>query len=820
MERLIYSFNENPGNRAKELGALGNALSEMTKMGMPVPFGFNISELFHQKYNENPIEAFDQLFVEMSGYIEDLEKVAGKELGSDSNPLFLAVRASKAYGVAKIPDAILNVGFNDITVQGIARKTGNPLFAYKNYLNFLMNYGNFVRGIPLSSFAGYEHLDAVSDLSTLKTLVSEYKKTIEESVGEEFPQDVRVQLRHAIEAVLNLKHGNNAKKYEDIFDLQIPDSIPITVQMMVFGNLNERSGSGAVYSRSPVNGSKLLFGDYAPMLQSDECLKGRAKPGFCDELATLMPDIYKNLLRIMDILENCYQDMQFVEFLVEDGRLYILHRSAGDRSATASIRIAMDLLDEGIIGEEHAVMRVNPKKIGRILHPVLSSDELELKPFLTNGIPTSTGIASGRLFYDYDSAVIAKNNGDSVIFVVDECTTENLNLLFMFDGVVSKNGGSTCIAALNARDMRFPLITGCADISCDSGDASICMGNQCLCEGDLVSMDASTGSIYLGDVKRQFPPISPHFVKLMKIADKIRKIAVMANADTPEDVKSAIAMGANAIGICKTDTMLEEVQNNDVLQRVNVEEDPESRRDIIMEMIPAHKQQFKRIFEVLGDREITISLAKSSGDLSIPILEMQIKTVFAAAFENFDEHSIMPEIKILIPGIAFSKEFEMMRNAIDEIAAGSFKESGQKILYSVGVMIDSPRALLIAAGLAAISDFLLFDADKLTRCFFGTEADKEYIHKKYIKNGICKFSPFERIDADGVGLVIRNAMRDVQLEKNNIRFGLYGEPVSDPATLAYCNDVGMNYVTSSPYKLFSIRLAAAQAVIRANRERG
>lgn len=819
MERLIYSFNENPGNRAGEFGALGNALSEMTKMGIPVPFGFNISELFHQMYNEDIVEAFDALFAEMSTYIEDLEKVAGKELGSDSNPLFLAVRAGKAHGVAKIPDAVLNVGFNDITVEAVACKTGNSLFAYRNYLRFLMNYGNFVRGIPLSSFSGGERLYTAGDLSMLKTAVSEYKKTIAESSGAEFPQDVRIQLRDSIEAVLNLKHGGNAKKYEDILNLRVPDLIPLTVQMMAFGDLNERSGSGAVYSRSPVSGAKLLFGDFAPMLQAVDCLQGHVKPGFCDVMAAVFPNAHKNLLRIMDILESCYQDMQFVEFVVEDDRLYLLHRSAGNRSAAASIRIAMDLLDEGIIDEEHAVMRVDPVKIGRILHPVFSSDELELKPFITNGIPTSAGIASGRLFYDYESAVNAKNNGDSVIFAVDECTSENLDLLFTFDGVISKSGGSTCIAALNARDMRFPLITGCAEISSGGEDGLICMGNQCLSEGDTVSMDASTGSVYLGDVKRQFPPISPHFSKLMKIADKIKKIAVMANADNSDDVKHAITMGANAIGNCRTDAMLKEKQIDDVLRRANAEENPETRRSIIMEILPMHRRQFKKIFEVSADREITISLAKSFCDSSCSMLEMQIKSVFEAAFEIFDEQAIMPEIKILISGIAFSKEFEMMRNAIDEIADNCFKESGQRILYSVGVMMESPRALLIAGELAAISDFILFDADKLTCCLFGMQDDKGYIYKKYIKSGICKFSPFVRMDTDGVGLIIRNAMREAQLEKNNIRFGLCGKLLSDPATITYCNDVGMNYVTSSPYKLFSIRLAAAQAVIRANREK-
>ncbi len=832
MERLIYSFNEDAGSRMAELGELGNSLAEMTKMGIPVPFGFNVSERFHQEYKDNSAEAFEALFAEMGAYIEDLEKVAGKVFGSDSNPLFLAVRSAlggKTYGLT---DAVLNVGFNDITVEALGRKTGDLIFAYKNYLYFLRSYGCMIRGITEEMFYGCGQIDTDVDLSEMQAMVEQYKGLILRETGMEFPQDPYVQLRESMEAVLN--SDTNLGQLMGELGVSANGLIPITVQMMVYGNLNERSGAGAVYSRNPITGAKFVFGDFASMTQGDAISSGSGRMGFFPDMASLMPETYGNLIRIIEILEDTYGDMQLIKFAVEDGRLYILHRSDGDRSTAASVRIAMDFLEGSRIDEDTAIMRIDPEKIGRILYPIFSSDELELKPFITNGSPTSAGIASGRIFCDYNKAEIAKRSGDAVIFVADECSEHNIHEVFAFDGVLAKRGGSTSMSAIFARHMHYPLINGC-DVRYNADDKTVNVGMQVLNEGDIVSIDASTGSIYLGEIKRQFPPITPHFSALMKMADKIKDISIMATAETPDDVKAAMSMGAAGIGIYRTAGVLAGPEIRDALRAMDQDVRGGEIQDSADKIYIAHKEDFSNIFKILDDREVTIMLLDlPDGTMSNPgsecdlsglcgarigifypyILELQAKAVFDAALEIFAEKAIIPEIKILIPAVGLHGEFKKLRAVIDTVASECFMRNGKNISYAVGSMVDVPRGAVIAGRIAELSDFIIFDANSLTRFTFGVSKDcADMLDMRYASENIYDFNPFVRIDEEGVGALIRFAMRNARNERSNIKFGLCGEVLANPKSVKFCNDIDINYISASPYKLFSMRLSAAQAEI-------
>ncbi|MDO4833534.1 MAG: pyruvate, phosphate dikinase [Bacillota bacterium] len=871
MQKFVYSFNEGSKDMRDLLGGKGANLAEMTKIGLPVPFGFTVTtEACTRYYEEGQTigqDIVDDIYVKLA----DLENVSGKKFGDHANPLLVSVRSGARISMPGMMDTILNLGLNDESVEGLADLTGNPRFAYDSYRRFMQMFGDVVMGISKSEydviFDGQKEKKGVkfdTELNTddLKEVIAGYKELYRKEIGSDFPQDPKEQLMEAIKAVFRSWNTERAILYRQLND--IPDSIgtAVNVQSMVFGNMGDTSGTGVAFTRNAATGENKLFGEFLVNAQGEDVVAGIRTPQPIAEMAQAFPEVYAEFTRIADLLEKHYRDMQDMEFTVERGKLFMLQTRNGKRTAPAAVKIAVDMVDEGLISKEEAVMRIEPAQIDQLLHPMFDEKELKAAKKMTKGLPASPGAACGQIYFNAEDAAAAAANGTKVILVRLETSPEDLAGMVAAEGILTARGGMTSHAAVVARGMGKCCVSGCSEIKVDEAARQLGIGENVFAEGDYISLNGSTGEVIKGEVKTVPPELSGDFGTIMSWADEIRTLKVRTNADNPRDAKQAIDFGAQGIGLCRTEHMFFEEERIPAIRRMIMADTEEERREALSFLLPFQKGDFKGIYEAMEDRPVTIrlldpplhefiphtdeelheladfigkpyeKLAKKAEELhefnpmlghrgcrlavTFPeIAEMQAEAIITAAMEVRKEkgYDIVPEI--MIPLIGSRKELAYVKKTVVETIDRVFEREGVEFPYLVGTMIEIPRAALTADEIAEEAEFFSFGTNDLTQMGFGfSRDDTGNIIKEYKEKGIFEDDPFQSLDQTGIGKLVQMAVELGKRTRPNIHLGICGEHGGDPKSIDFCHRVGLQYVSCSPFRVPIARLAAAQAAIR------
>ena len=874
MAKYVYSFNEGSKDMRNLLGGKGANLAEMTNIGLPVPFGFTITTDVCRKYTEDGGVLDQAVIDEVWEHIAELEEVMGKKFGDNENPLLVSVRSGAPISMPGMMDTILNLGLNDVAVEGLAKKTGNDRFAYDSYRRFMQMFGDVVMEIKKSNFdavfegqkkkAGVEY-DVELTTDDLKEVIKGYKEVVRRELGREFPQEPKDQLLEAIKAVFRSWNNERAILYRKMYD--IPDSLgtAVNVQSMVFGNSGNDSGTGVAFTRNPANGDSKLFGEFLVNAQGEDVVAGIRTPQPISEMADAFPEVYTQFEKIANTLENHYKDMQDMEFTVEDRKLFMLQTRNGKRTAAAAVKIAVDLVKEGLIDKDTAVMRVEPEMIDQLLHPVFDAEELKKATPVTKGLPASPGAATGQIVFSADDAGAFAAEGKKVILVREETSPEDLAGMVAAEGILTARGGMTSHAAVVARGMGKCCVAGCKEITVDEAAKTLTVGGKVYKEGDSISLNGSDGSVYTEAIKTLAPELSGDFGQIMEWADEARTLKVRTNADNPRDAKQAVEFGAEGIGLCRTEHMFFDDERIPKIRRMILADDEADRREALAGLLPYQKEDFKGIYKAMGDRPVTIRLLdpplheflpKTEEDIKelseqfgIPyekvvsktlelhefnpmlghrgcrlavtypeIAEMQTEAIISAALEvrKEDGLDIVPEI--MVPLVGHVNELKFVKNTIVEVADRLIAESGEKMKYMVGTMIEIPRAALTADEIAEEAEFFSFGTNDLTQMGFGfSRDDTGAIIKEYVAKGILENDPFQSLDQTGVGKLIRLAAEGGRKTRPNIKLGICGEHGGDPASIRFCHEVGLNYVSCSPFRVPIARLAAAQAAITEKR---
>lgn len=871
MGKFVYSFNEGSKDMRDLLGGKGANLAEMTKIGLPVPFGFTVTtEACTRYYDEGQTigqDIVDDIYVKLA----DLEAVTEKKFGDVSNPLLVSVRSGAKISMPGMMDTILNLGLNDETVEGLSALTENPRFAYDSYRRFMQMFGDVVMGISKSKydeiFDGQKEskgvqFDTELDTDDLKEVIKGYKALYKKEIGNDFPQDPKEQLMEAIKAVFRSWNTERAILYRQLNE--IPDSIgtAVNVQSMVFGNMGDTSGTGVAFTRNAATGEKKLFGEFLVNAQGEDVVAGIRTPQPIAEMAQAFPEVYAEFERIADLLENHYKDMQDMEFTVERGKLYMLQTRNGKRTAPAAVKIAVDMVEEGLINKEEAVMRIEPAQIDQLLHPTFDADELKNAEKLTKGLPASPGAACGKIYFNASDAEAAVANGEKVILVRLETSPEDLAGMVAAEGILTARGGMTSHAAVVARGMGKCCVSGCAEIKVDEAGKKLGIGDYTFVEGDFISLDGSAGEVIKGQVKTVPPELSGDFGTIMGWADEIRTLRVRTNADNPRDAKQAVEYGAQGIGLCRTEHMFFEEDRIPAIRRMIMADTEEERREALSYLLPYQKGDFKGIYEAMEERPVTIrlldpplhefiphteeelrelaeqigkpyeKLAKKAEELhefnpmlghrgcrlavTFPeIAEMQAEAIITAALEVRREkgYDIIPEI--MVPLVGVEKELAYVKKVVVDTIDRVFEREGVEFPYLVGTMIEIPRAALTADEIAKEAEFFSFGTNDLTQMGFGfSRDDTGKIIKEYRDKGILEDDPFQSLDQTGIGKLVQMAVELGKKTRPNIHLGICGEHGGDPKSIDFCQRVGLQYVSCSPFRVPIARLAAAQAAIR------
>ena len=870
MAKYVYSFNEGSKDMRNLLGGKGANLAEMTNIGLPVPFGFTITTDVCRKYTEDGGVLDQAVIDEVWEHIAELEEVMGKKFGDNENPLLVSVRSGAPISMPGMMDTILNLGLNDVAVEGLAKKTGNDRFAYDSYRRFMQMFGDVVMEIKKSNFdvvfegqkkkAGVEY-DVELTTDDLKEVIKGYKEVVKRELGREFPQEPKDQLLEAIKAVFRSWNNERAILYRNMYG--IPDSLgtAVNVQSMVFGNSGNDSGTGVAFTRNPANGDSKLFGEFLVNAQGEDVVAGIRTPQPISEMADAFPEVYTQFEKIANTLENHYKDMQDMEFTVEDRKLYMLQTRNGKRTAAAAVKIAVDLVKEGLIDKDTAVMRVEPDMIDQLLHPVFDAEELKKATPVTKGLPASPGAATGQIVFNAEDAGAFAAEGKKVILVREETSPEDLAGMVAAEGILTARGGMTSHAAVVARGMGKCCVAGCKEISVDEAAKTLTVGGKVYKEGDSISLNGSDGSVYTEAIKTLAPELSGDFGQIMEWADEARTLKVRTNADNPRDAAQAVAFGAEGIGLCRTEHMFFDDERIPKIRRMILAEDEADRREALAGLLPYQKEDFKGIYKAMGDRPVTIRLLdpplheflpKTEEDIKelseqfgIPyekvvsktlelhefnpmlghrgcrlavtypeIAEMQTEAIISAALEVRKEDGLEIVPEIMVPLVGHVNELKFVKDTIVEVADRLIAESGEKMKYMVGTMIEIPRAALTADEIAEEAEFFSFGTNDLTQMGFGfSRDDTGAIIKEYVGKGILENDPFQSLDQKGIGKLIRLAAEGGRKTRPNIKLGICGEHGGDPASIHFCHEVGLNYVSCSPFRVPIARLAAAQAAI-------
>ena len=872
--KYVYKFKEGNASMRNLLGGKGANLAEMTNLGLPIPQGFTITTEACTSYYENGKKISKEIEEEILSNLKDLEELQGKKFGDNSDPLLVSVRSGARASMPGMMDTILNLGLNDIAVEGFAKKTNNPRFAYDSYRRFIQMYSDVVMEVPKSYFEkiidelkesrGIKY-DTELTVDDLKELVKRFKEVYKTSMnGEEFPQDPIEQLMGAVKAVFRSWDNPRAIVYRRMNDIPGDWGTAVNVQSMVFGNKGETSGTGVAFTRNPSTGEKGIYGEYLINAQGEDVVAGVRTPQPISKLQEDLPECYKEFMEIANKLEDHYCDMQDMEFTIEEGKLYFLQTRNGKRTAHAAIKIACDLVDEGKITKEEAVLRIDAKSLDQLLHPTFDPTALKNGYKVGSALPASPGAAAGKIYF---TANDAKKHGvgglgERVILVRLETTPEDIEGMAAAQGVLTVRGGMTSHAAVVARGMGTCCVSGCGDININEHEKYFTLNGETFKEGDYISLDGSTGNIYKGDIKTAPASISGDFGRLMSWADSYRTLGVRTNADNPRDTKKAIELGAEGIGLCRTEHMFFEEDRIPKIRKMILSDTVEDREKALNELIPFQKGDFKAMYKELKGLPMTvryldpplheflptleediIALAKDMNvtvehlkekcnalhefnpmmghrgcrlAVTYPeIAKMQTRALMEAAIEvkEEDKYNIVPEI--MIPLVGDKKELKFVKDIVVEVAEQVKKEKNSDIEYHIGTMIEVPRAALTADKIAEEAEFFSFGTNDLTQMTFGfSRDDAGKFLDSYYQNKIYEQDPFAKLDQEGVGQLIKMAVEKGKQTRPNIKLGICGEHGGEPSSVEFCYRTGLTYVSCSPYRVPIARLSAAQAAIK------
>ena len=870
MAKWVYLFREGNADMRNLLGGKGANLAEMTNLGLPIPPGFTVTTEACTDYYNHGRSISEEIQTQIFDALALLEERLGKKFGDTENPLFVSVRSGARASMPGMMDTILNLGLTDISVEGFAKRTGNPRFAYDSYRRFIQMFSDVVMEVPKSLFERVideikedrkVHFDTELTAEDLKEVIRRFKEIYKEKMGEEFPQEPRVQLMEAVKAVFRSWDNERAIVYRRMNDIPGDWGTAVNVQSMVFGNMGNTSGTGVAFTRNPSTGAKGIYGEYLINAQGEDVVAGIRTPQPITRLEEDLPECYEEFLKIANRLEEHYRDMQDMEFTIEDGKLYFLQTRNGKRTAQAALQIACDLVDEGMITPQEAVSRIEAKSLDQLLHPAFDPDALKKGTVMGQALPASPGAAAGKIYFTAEEAKEAHETGERVILVRLETSPEDIEGMHAAEGILTVRGGMTSHAAVVARGMGTACISGCGDIVIDEKKKQFTLGGKTYFEGDYISLDGSTGKIYDGDIQTQEASISGNFGRIMSWADSFRKLRVRTNADTPADAANAVRLGAEGIGLCRTEHMFFEPERIPKIRKMILSKTVEEREKALEELIPFQKGDFKALYEVMEGKPVTIrfldpplhefvpteekdieALAKDM-NLSVEevkstcselhefnpmmghrgcrlsvtypeIARMQTRAVIEAAIEVSKEKGfeIVPEI--MVPLVGDKKELKFVKDVIVETAEKVKAEKNSNLVYHIGTMIEIPRAALLANEIAEEAEFFSFGTNDLTQMTFGfSRDDAGKFLVDYYKSKIYESDPFAKLDQNGVGQLIEMAVTKGRSQRPNLKIGICGEHGGDPSSVAFCHKVGMDYVSCSPFRVPIARLAAAQAAI-------
>lgn len=870
MAKWVYLFREGNADMRNLLGGKGANLAEMTNLGLPIPPGFTVTTEACTDYYNHGRSISEEIQIQIFDALALLEEKLGKKFGDTENPLLVSVRSGARASMPGMMDTILNLGLTDISVEGFAKRTGNPRFAYDSYRRFIQMFSDVVMEVPKSLFERVideikedrkVHFDTELTAEDLKEVIRRFKEIYKEKMGEEFPQEPRVQLMEAVKAVFRSWDNERAIVYRRMNDIPGDWGTAVNVQSMVFGNMGNTSGTGVAFTRNPSTGAKGIYGEYLINAQGEDVVAGIRTPQPITRLEEDLPECYEEFLKIANRLEEHYRDMQDMEFTIEDGKLYFLQTRNGKRTAQAALQIACDLVDEGMITPQEAVSRIEAKSLDQLLHPAFDPDALKKGTVMGQALPASPGAAAGKIYFTAEEAKEAHETGERVILVRLETSPEDIEGMHAAEGILTVRGGMTSHAAVVARGMGTACISGCGDIVIDEKKKQFTLGGKTYFEGDYISLDGSTGKIYDGDIQTQEASISGNFGRIMSWADSFRKLRVRTNADTPADAANAVRLGAEGIGLCRTEHMFFEPERIPKIRKMILSKTVEEREKALEELIPFQKGDFKALYEVMEGKPVTIrfldpplhefvptdekdieALAKDM-NLSVEevkstcselhefnpmmghrgcrlsvtypeIARMQTRAVIEAAIEVSKEKGfeIVPEI--MVPLVGDKKELKFVKDVIVETAEKVKAEKNSNLVYHIGTMIEIPRAALLANEIAEEAEFFSFGTNDLTQMTFGfSRDDAGKFLVDYYKSKIYESDPFAKLDQNGVGQLIEMAVTKGRSQRPNLKIGICGEHGGDPSSVAFCHKVGMDYVSCSPFRVPIARLAAAQAAI-------
>ena len=875
MKHFVYSFNEGSKDMRSLLGGKGANLAEMTKIGLPVPFGFTITTEACNEYYRNGGKLGEELISEIKEKLSELENVTGKTFGSTTNPLLVSVRSGSVFSMPGMMDTILNLGLNDESTKGLADLTENRRFALDSFRRFIQMYGNVVMEIDGKNFediidkAKHDRgimYDIDLDEEALCEIIDDYKKVVRYGQEGGFPSDPKVQLIEAVKAVFRSWNNDRAIRYRRME--RIPDSLgtAVNVQSMVFGNMGNTSGTGVAFTRSPVNGDNHVYGEFLVNAQGEDVVAGIRTPKPISEMAESFPEVYEDFMNIAKVLEQHYKDAQDMEFTVERNKLYMLQTRAGKRTAQSAVKIAVDMEREGLIDRETAVMRIEPGQIDQLLHPRFDEDELKGVSAIAKGLPASPGAVSGKIYFNALEAEAAVKKGEKAILVRETTSPEDLAGMIAAGGILTAKGGVTSHAAVVARQMGKCCVAGCSEILVSEDKKELKTKDKVYREGDVISLDGYDGKVYEGEIHTVEPNLSGDFGVIMSWADGIRSLKIRTNADKPEDALKALEFGAEGIGLCRTEHMFFEENRIPAIRRMIVADTESERREALDALLPYQKNDFKGIYEVMKENPVTIrlldpplheflphtdaeirSLAEKIGvpyeklvrrtdelhennpmlghrgcrlAISYPeIAEMQTRAIMEAAIEVSEEkgYNIVPEI--MIPLTSSAKEMAYIKDIVAKEAERCKEEKSSDIKYVIGTMIETPRAALTADEIAESAEFFSFGTNDMTQMTYGfSRDDTAKIIETYIEKNIFEEDIFRSIDEKGVGKLLDIAVKLGRQTRNDLKIGICGEHGGDPRSIEFCHKLGLNYVSCSPYRVPIARIAAAQAAIKSNQE--
>jgi pyruvate,orthophosphate dikinase len=873
LKKYVYAFEEGKKEMKSLLGGKGANLAEMSKIGLPVPPGFTMTTEACIHYIEIGEKLEDSLKESIFAHLEDLEDKIGKNFGDVKDPLLVSVRSGAVISMPGMMDTILNLGLNDKSVEGLAKKTSNPRFAYDSYRRLIQMFGNVVLGIPGYEFDNYlerkkekKDYDNDTDLTVddLKEIIKDFKALIKNRKDIEFPQKPEEQLLMAVKAVFSSWNNARAISYRNHNDIPHDLGTAVNVQTMVFGNIGDDSGTGVAFTRNPATGENKVFGEFLLNAQGEDVVAGIRTPKDISELNNLMPEVYEEFMEVTETLEQHYKDMQDIEFTIQEGDLYLLQTRTGKRTADAAVNIAVDMEKEGLIDKETAVMRIDPEDISQLLHPNFKEDELEKADLLATGLAASPGAATGKIYFNSEDAAEAAADGEDVILVRKETSPEDIEGMVKSNGILTSRGGMTSHAAVVARGMGKCCVAGAGEIQVDESSRQFFVDDRVFNEGDFISLNGSTGEVYAGIVETTEAHLTDNFKKLMIWSDEYRDMGVYTNADTPKDAQVAVDFGAEGIGLCRTEHMFFDSERIMSVREMIVADSKKKRKKALEKLFPYQKEDFKGIFKVMEDRNVTVrlldpplheflpqnerdiknlaeeltisveELRRIISDLeemnpmlghrgcrlgiSYPeIYEMQVKAIISAAIEVKEEEGYEVKADIMIPLVGTDRELEIIREKAEKVAEELLEDTDTDIYYTIGTMIEIPRAALLADKIAKYADFFSFGTNDLTQMTYGFSRDDagKFI-SQYLEQEIFAKDPFQVLDQDGVGRLIENTVKLGREEKPGLKIGICGEHGGEPSSIEFCHKNNLNYVSCSPYRVPIARLAAAQSAIKNN----